>query len=126
MVLIQGIQSIQSCSPAAWRLMSRVFILLSVVAAVAALHLSADRSAAQVREGALLVELDACDPSAGSEVWKNSGSLGAFQRVGSPKAADVAGVRAVVFDGIQDAYRGPRTVPALEGAGPRTIEVWAF
>lgn len=73
----------------------------------------------------LLVELDARDPSAGAEVWKNHTSLGDFQRIGKPLMATVAGVRAVLFDGKQDAYRGVSSA-FLQGHAPRTIEVWAY
>ena len=73
-----------------------------------------------------LVDLDARDPSAGTAVWKNNGSLGAFVRLGAPQAETIAGVRAVSFDGVHDSYRGPATTPALEGHAPRTVEVWAY
>src|SRR5438552_4095436 len=104
----------------------RVVIVLGLMAAAVSLDASTGPAGAQAHDGALLIELDARDPSAGSETWKNSGALGAFRRVGSPKVSDIGGVRAVVFDGRRDAYRGPKTVPALEGNSPRTIEVWAF
>src|SRR5258707_331907 len=100
--------------------------VLGLIAAMVLLGVYVGQSAAQAEDGAPLVALDARDPSAGAETWKNNGSLGAFARVGSPKVADIAGVRAVVFDGRRDAYRGPRSVPALEGRRPRTIEVWAL
>lgn len=75
---------------------------------------------------ALLVDLDARDPSAGTETWVNRGSLGAFTRLGHPTIVEVAGVRAVAFDGRQDGYLGPKTSADTEGAAPRTIEVWAY
>ena len=75
---------------------------------------------------AALVDLDARDPSAGTATWKNGGSLGPFTRLGAPQGQTVGGVRAVSFDGVHDAYRGPVTTPALEGRAPRTIEVWAY
>ncbi|MDQ2687812.1 MAG: DUF5695 domain-containing protein, partial [Armatimonadota bacterium] len=83
-------------------------------------------AAAPTDNNALLVDLDARDPSAGTATWQNRGTLGAFEAVGHPAIATIGGVRAVSFDGLQDAYRGPVTPPALEGAAPRTIEVWAY
>ena len=74
----------------------------------------------------LFVNLDARDPSAGSSIWRNQGTIGDFARVGHPAVQTIAGVKAVVFDGAHDAYRGPKSVPALEGNAPRTIEVWAY
>ena len=73
-----------------------------------------------------LVVLDARDPGAGTQTWKNSGVLGPFIRIGNPKVETVAGIRAVTFDGVHDLYRGPLSVQTLEGAAPRTIEVWAY
>ena len=73
-----------------------------------------------------LVDLDARDPSAGTPTWKNAGLLGPFTRVGNPRVETIAGIRAVTFDGLHDLYRGPLSVPALEGVAQRTIEVWAY
>ena len=73
-----------------------------------------------------LVELDARDSSAGTDVWMNRGTLGAFNRIGKPKAITIAGAQAVQFDGRSDAYLGPRTNSDLEGRHPRTIEVWVY
>src|SRR5579871_1428281 len=63
----------------------------------------------------LLVDLDARDSSAGTDSWLNHGALGPFTRIGHPTAGEIGGVRAVSFDGRQDAYRGPHSVPAIEG-----------
>ena len=38
----------------------------------------------------------------------------------------MGGVKAVLFDGKRDAYRGPVTVAGIEGGAPRTIAVWAW
>jgi len=73
-----------------------------------------------------LVVLDARDPSAGTETWANRGTLGPFRRVGTPHVRPILGIPAVTFDGVYDAYQGPVSVPALEGAAPRTIEVLAY
>lgn len=76
-------------------------------------------------QGQALVQLDARDPSAGTSVWRNEGTLGSFKRVGQPQVVTLGGVRAVLFNGKTDAYQGPITVPTLESNAPRTIEVWA-
>ncbi len=83
-------------------------------------------TAALAEEPPLLVDLDARDASAGTSEWRNGGTLGAFRRVGLPTVGEVGGVRAVRFDGKQDAYVGPRSVAAIEGNGARAIEVWVF
>ncbi len=76
--------------------------------------------------GTLLVELDARNASAGTVVWKSTGTLGDFRRVGNPRVEELDGIRAVMFDGKADAYVGPKSVPAIEKRGKRSIEVWAF
>ena len=101
----------------------RCLLVLSLFLALAPLCLPACRAQ---NAPAALVDLDARDPSAGTATWKNNGFLGLFLRLGAPQVETIAGVRAVSFDGIHDAYRGPITTPALEGRSPRTIEVWAF
>lgn len=82
--------------------------------------------AADTTSPAPLVLLDARDATAGTDTWANGGTLGAFERVGTPGVRAIGGVRAVEFDGSYDAYRGPSAPAGLLGAGPRTIEVWAF
>ena len=78
------------------------------------------------KAGALLVDLDARDVSAGTAVWNSRGTMAAFERVGQPKVVEIGGVKAVSFDGRQDAYRGPKTALEIAGRRPRTIEVWAY
>lgn len=73
-----------------------------------------------------VVSLDARDASAGTDAWANGGTLGPFHRVGAPSIRTIKGVRAVFFDGVHDAYQGPKSSPAIEGRSPRTIEVWAY
>ena len=73
-----------------------------------------------------LVALSADDPSAGAPTWRNGGTLGDFTRLGSPQVVTLGGVKGVMFDGVRDAYVGPKTPPALEGHAPRSIEVWAY
>ncbi len=75
-----------------------------------------------------ILELDALDTSAGSDIWLPHGKpgFGPFRRIGSPKVEQIAGATGVLFDGKQDAYLGPETTPQLEGASPRSIEVWVY
>ena len=102
--------------------LSRFVAFFSIALLVLALSVKTE---AQTRKN-LLIELRAEDVSAGSETWVNKGSLGDFKRLGSPQRVAIRGVVALRFDGLHDAYRGPVTNPALEGAAPRTIEVWAY
>jgi Concanavalin A-like lectin/glucanases superfamily len=74
--------------------------------------------------GELLVALDANDPTAGSATWVNAGTLGDFNAMGKPAVGSLGSVRAVQFDGTADAYVGPASVPSIEGAGDRSIEIW--
>ena len=73
--------------------------------------------------GLLLVALDARDSTAAG-VWKNHGTLGDFQAVGTPQSGAYMGVPAIYFDGASDAYIGPASVASIEAASDRTIEVW--
>jgi hypothetical protein len=75
----------------------------------------------------LLVDLNAEDLPYGDGVttWPNRGSLGDFTANGSPVVEDVDGFKAVTFDGA-GWFDGPTTTPGIEGAGTRTIEVWAY
>ncbi len=75
--------------------------------------------------GEMVVSLDARDPSAGGQTWKNLGTMGDFNRIGSPKLTKFGSQAAVEFNGTSDAYRSVNVVPAtLTGAHPRSIEVW--
>jgi hypothetical protein len=103
--------------------MKPLIFLSLLLLALAAFDLPVCR--AQTPSGAL-VDLDARDASAGTTLWKNNGALGPFTSLGAPQITTIAGIRAVSFDGVHDAYRGPITPPALEGHAPRTIEVWAY
>jgi hypothetical protein len=75
----------------------------------------------------LLVDLRAEDLPYGEEVttWTNHGSLGDFTANGSPVVEDIDGMKAVTFDS-SCWFDGPTSVPGIEGAGTRTIEVWAY
>jgi hypothetical protein len=75
--------------------------------------------------GELLVALDVRDLKAGSPTWINKGSLGDFTAIGVPQAGgSYRGVPGVEFDGQADAFVGPPSVPGIEGASDRSIEIW--
>ncbi len=75
----------------------------------------------------LLVDLRAEDLAYGEGVttWPNHGTLGDFAANGSPIVEDVDGIKAVTFD-TSSWFEGPTSVPAIEGSGTRSIEVWAY
>ncbi len=77
----------------------------------------------------LFVDLDAADPTAGTAVWENQGTLGPFLETGNPAVTNVVGVPAVTFNGTTD-YYVCETTPAPEGLTgfdpTRSIEVWVF
>jgi Concanavalin A-like lectin/glucanases superfamily len=87
---------------------------------------AADKPGIQVA-GELVVGLDARDPSAGSKVWTNQGSMGHFSRLGAPKRTTLGGQPAVQFNGTNDAYRSEKpTAATITGDHARTIEVWVY
>jgi hypothetical protein len=110
--------------------MKRSLSLLIALAAVP--FLSGSPALAQpslVIAGTLHVDLRATNGSAGLATWTNQGSLGNFARNGAPVLTnDVAGsgIPGVLFNGSSDFYLGPVTVPDLEGASDRSVEVWAL
>ncbi|MHC4753379.1 MAG: hypothetical protein ACYTFW_26385, partial [Planctomycetota bacterium] len=75
----------------------------------------------------LLVDLRVDDLSYDESVttWSNHGTLGDFTANGSPVVEDVASEKAVTFDG-SSWFDGPTSTPGIEGAGTRSIEVWAY
>ena len=75
----------------------------------------------------VLVDLRARDLAYGTGVttWPNRGTLGDFMAHGAPVVEDVDGRKAVTFDG-SSWFEGPASIPSIEGAGSRTIEVWAY
>ena len=75
----------------------------------------------------LLVDLRAEDLPYGEGVttWPNRGTLGDFTASGAPVVEGVDGVKAVTFDG-SNWFDGPTTTSGIEGAGTRSIEVWAY
>jgi hypothetical protein len=83
--------------------------------------------AAQVAVEDLLVDLRARDLAygTGATTWPNRGSLGDFTANGTPVVEDVDGRKAVTFDD-SSWFEGPTSVPGIEGAGTRSIEVWAY
>jgi len=93
----------------------------------------------------LLVDVSAADPSAGTAVWDNKGTLGDFTFVtaetmpagSKPTGVGALGVDLTVeqFEGVPvvkvnsasatlAAYVGPQSVPGIEGEGDRTVEAW--
>ena len=85
-----------------------------------------------ITAGTLYVDLRATNTTAGSSVWRNEASgFGAdmnFTNFGVPVLFGDVNNTAVpgVFFGGAAAYTGPRTVPDLDGASDRSIEVWAL
>jgi hypothetical protein len=75
----------------------------------------------------LLVDLRTEDLAYGSAVttWPNRGTLGAFTASGTPVVETVGGIKCVTFDG-SSWFTGPASIPGIEGAGTRSIEVWAY
>jgi len=106
--------------------MCRKFIFLVSFILVLILFCGISRADVSVAED-LLVDLRADDLPYGEGIttWPNQGSLGDFTANGSPLVEDVAGMKAVTFDG-SNWFDGPISIPGIEGAGTRTIEVWAY
>ena len=106
------------------------FLPASIVLAVLA---PAAAQAQLITAGTLYVDLRATNSTAGSNVWLNAATgFGADMNFTNTVGAvafsnDVANtaVPGVFFNGAA-AYTGPRTVPDLEGASDRSVEVWAF
>ncbi|MDT8301085.1 MAG: LamG domain-containing protein [Sedimentisphaerales bacterium] len=75
----------------------------------------------------LLVDLRAEDLQDGTGVttWPNHGALDDFIAQGTPVVEEVDGIKAVTFDG-SSWFEGPASIEGIEGAGTRTIEVWAY
>ncbi len=80
--------------------------------------------------GELFVDLSADDATAGTAAWHNTGTLAAFQKVGSPYVTTMFGAPAVSFnnDLTNDAYQCSEPAPySLTGTNPtRSIEVWVL
>ena len=81
--------------------------------------------------GELLVDLDGGDPSAGTPVWTNNGTLGDFVEVGNAILTVHDGAPAVSFNSfgcLGDAYQSQVNATAgLVGLDPtRTIEAWVL
>ncbi len=81
-----------------------------------------------IAAGEVLVALDAAHSTAGTALWSNAGTIGAFARVGGPTVGTVGGLRAVSFNGTAtvDAYQSPNAAPAgLVGVdATRSVEAW--
>jgi hypothetical protein len=78
--------------------------------------------------GTLYVDLRATNGIVGG-TWQNLGTLGHFIATNGPTySSNVAstGIPGMSFNGTTAAFNGPNTVPDLDGASDRTIEVWAY
>ena len=99
-------------------------------AALSAADIAAMQPAtSRATSGTLYVDLRASDASAGTATWVNNGTIGNFARSGTAsKVGNVAstGIPGVLFNGTTDAYTGPNSVTDIDGAGDRSIEVWAY
>lgn len=74
----------------------------------------------------LLVDLRAEDLAYGEATsWPNRGTLGDFKAFGTSLVETVGGMKCVTFDG-SSWFEGPDSTPGFEGAGTRSIEVWAY
>ena len=106
--------------------MCRKFIFSVSIILVLVLMCGAGRADVTVAED-LLVDLRAEDLPYGEGIttWPNRGSLGDFTARGTPLVEDVDGMKAVTFDG-SNWFDGPTSTAGIEGAGTRTIEVWAY
>ncbi|MEC9352011.1 MAG: discoidin domain-containing protein, partial [Planctomycetota bacterium] len=81
--------------------------------------------------GELLVSLDARDGTAGSDLWRNRGSMGDFQRVGDPRVEERDHGIGVSFNEngrSGETYESSENAPAgIIGANPtRSIEMWVW
>jgi len=75
------------------------------------------------------VDLRANNFGAGGGVWTNLGVLGNFAPVAAPVLVTNVlntGIPGIYFNGNNSAFVGPNTVPAIDGNGARTVEVWAY
>ncbi|UCG46121.1 MAG: LamG domain-containing protein [Phycisphaerales bacterium] len=91
-----------------------------------ALLMAGAGQAAIIVAGNLLVDLDASSlPTGPLATWTNAGALGNFSAQGAPVVEDVDGMRTVTFDGTCW-FDGPTSVPSIEGADDRSIEIWAY
>jgi hypothetical protein len=78
--------------------------------------------------GTLYVDLRATNGIV-SSTWTNLGTLGHFTAINGPTySTNVSGtgVPGMSFNGTTAAFNGPNTVPDLDGASDRSIEVWAY
>jgi hypothetical protein len=94
--------------------------------------------------GELLVDVSAADPSAGTDIWANNGTLGDFVRVTGPNdlpvgssamTADPNGPPVEEFEGVPvvhimssatnlQGYMGPDAPATVIGNDDRSIEMW--
>src|SRR4030042_4103355 len=102
--------------------MCRKFIYSVSLIFVLVLMCGVSRADVAVAED-LLVDLRAEDLpyGAGATPWPNHGSLADFSANGSPLVEDVAGMKAVTFDG-GSWFDGPISSSGIIGKGTRTLE----
>jgi hypothetical protein len=75
------------------------------------------------------VDLRANHFSTGGTIWTNLGVFGNFTGVAAPVLVtnvSYTGIPGVYFNGNGSAFVGPNTVPAIDGNGARSVEVWAY
>jgi hypothetical protein len=102
----------------------RTAAIAAAVAGVSTLFASSASAAGIATAGALLVNLRADHPTAGTAAWVNGGSLGgAFVEVGDAAVTNSGGVNYVQFD-PNEAYRGPTAPADVTLNSDRSIEVW--
>ncbi len=79
----------------------------------------------------LLINLSNTNLNLGAlSVWTNTGSItGNFtppNAAGAGEVQEIAGIRGVTFDGVNDYYTGPVPNAFVTGNGSRTIEAWIY
>jgi hypothetical protein len=98
--------------------------IAAAVSGVSLLFTGSASAAGIATAGALLVNLRADYPSAGTANWLNTGSLGgSFVENGDATVTNSGGVNYVQF-GANVGYRGPTAPADITGNSDRTIEVW--
>src|SRR5436190_3522802 len=98
--------------------------IIAAVAGVSSLFAGSASAAGIATAGALLVNLRADHPTAGTAAWVNGGSLGGvFTEAGDAVVTNSGGVNYVSFD-PNEGYRGPTAPADITLNSDRSIEVW--
>jgi hypothetical protein len=106
------------------KIASRSAAISAAVAGASALFAGSASAAGIATAGALLVNLRADNPTAGTPAWLNTGSLGgAFVEAGDATVTNSGGVNYVQFD-ANEGYRGPAAPADVTLNSDRSIEVW--